>query len=480
MIHSLLSRHRLNPNAGDGEASNVFIHPSALLIAVVGVAFFKTPEDAEAKVRVGQESHNPLSAEKTKAIAKKVLDAAVIALASVSEKNTNVYLAEQDASLSELVTLVIASLTSVTANKDNKEFYEITSAFSSHQAMDGELQGEVFFVDTKDLDQDYSRLTSHIQKYNNQIGLQSAPSDQLIDFFNISTFLDLVSSDDITFLPAPGMATNIETLGVQSSPIDQGNKFYSPVMMQALMSLENNNNIFQAKAAQYSAVAVTDGAGSIKQYDGALSSIKSFIPITFVSDTMIKDVGRLVYQITMVAQSGSASAYLALNDIKIYSNGEVNGELSVSASSGMQTGSIVTAEVYDDSVNFEHRNDNSEIPVYQAELTTIANVSNVTQNSGANINSQIAEHEVAPTKPALTYTLNSAAFAAALENFINGTPNLQVSIISEQYLFGGASTLPNNPYTLGEVLLRFPDGSSIGIIGTRSQIDDLLSDITYT
>ena len=47
MVQDLLSRHRLTPR-GQGGGSNVLMHPAALLIIVVGTAFFKTPGQAKA------------------------------------------------------------------------------------------------------------------------------------------------------------------------------------------------------------------------------------------------------------------------------------------------------------------------------------------------------------------------------------------------------------------------------------------------
>jgi hypothetical protein len=47
MVQDLISRHKLSP-ANKNEKSNIFMHPAALLILLVGIAFFKTPSEAQA------------------------------------------------------------------------------------------------------------------------------------------------------------------------------------------------------------------------------------------------------------------------------------------------------------------------------------------------------------------------------------------------------------------------------------------------
>lgn len=47
MVRDLISRHKLAP-VKTSEKSNIFMHPAALLIVLVGVAFFKTPSEAQA------------------------------------------------------------------------------------------------------------------------------------------------------------------------------------------------------------------------------------------------------------------------------------------------------------------------------------------------------------------------------------------------------------------------------------------------
>lgn len=47
MVQDLISRHKLVP-VNKSEKSNIFMHPAALLIILVGIAFFKTPSEAQA------------------------------------------------------------------------------------------------------------------------------------------------------------------------------------------------------------------------------------------------------------------------------------------------------------------------------------------------------------------------------------------------------------------------------------------------
>ena len=47
MVQELIARHKLVPSNSD-KKSNVYIHPSALLIILVGTAYFKTPSQAKA------------------------------------------------------------------------------------------------------------------------------------------------------------------------------------------------------------------------------------------------------------------------------------------------------------------------------------------------------------------------------------------------------------------------------------------------
>ena len=47
MVQDLISRHKLAPVHKE-QKSNIFMHPAALLVIVVGTAFFKTPGEARA------------------------------------------------------------------------------------------------------------------------------------------------------------------------------------------------------------------------------------------------------------------------------------------------------------------------------------------------------------------------------------------------------------------------------------------------
>ena len=47
MVQDLISRHKLAP-VNKEQKSNIFMHPAALLVIVVGTAFFKTPGEARA------------------------------------------------------------------------------------------------------------------------------------------------------------------------------------------------------------------------------------------------------------------------------------------------------------------------------------------------------------------------------------------------------------------------------------------------
>ncbi len=47
MVQDLISRHKLAP-VNTSEKSNILLHPAALLIVLVGIAFFKTPSEAQA------------------------------------------------------------------------------------------------------------------------------------------------------------------------------------------------------------------------------------------------------------------------------------------------------------------------------------------------------------------------------------------------------------------------------------------------
>ena len=47
MVQDLISRHKIAP-VNKEQKSNIFMHPAALLVIVVGTAFFKTPGEARA------------------------------------------------------------------------------------------------------------------------------------------------------------------------------------------------------------------------------------------------------------------------------------------------------------------------------------------------------------------------------------------------------------------------------------------------
>jgi hypothetical protein len=75
-------------------------------------------------------------------------------------------------------------------------------------------------------------------------------------------------------------------------------------------------------------------------------------------------------------------------------------------------------------------------------------------------------------------SVQGAAFAASLMQFIHDVPGIKVSVSeSNNYAFYNPADISAHNTPLGEITLSFNDGSSISIIGQKAEIDSISSSL---
>ena len=160
MVKDLLERHKLSTSGVGAKNSNVFMHPSALLILVIGAAFFKTPSKAEAAessspkdaVVASQKSQAPAVGGASKAVASAV--SALFSDAGLGQAIAQQNITEQTLQIAAAITFATASVSAASAGEDARSDFGLP------------IMSETFV-----------NSTQNIQPASQNIGLEVNPLD---------------------------------------------------------------------------------------------------------------------------------------------------------------------------------------------------------------------------------------------------------------------------------------------------------------
>ena len=452
MVQDLISRHKLAP-VNKGQKSNIFMHPAALLVIVVGTAFFKTPGEAradEARKHAAPNTADGSGDSVTPAGRKFTSEGDKVSLSTIDDK------LELAQNMSQL--LIVAASTIMTADADQPSLQTKTTAAafpSEAWSDDGKFDG--YGVAS------YHQPITHL----NADGFESAASDQDTSFLtqppvsNPVGFGDVVSSalrlmTDLNDIPSthPGNSSDQAYLFVKDNNI-------SPVAT----SFNNEAGFLAQKSALGSSVG-TDS--SSVQITGVLHLNASASEPSILQSGGFYENATIVYQFpteltnvsslaSVATQVGNADNFLAANNISI----DLQQAASILNDPAISPNSVKQGTA--DTSLFTHNHGGAA----SSDSTT----QNTVSSSGADI---FAGNAIVSTTGS-TETITSTVFLKTLDLFMEDTPALGVYYSNDHYLFYNAADVTTKAPQLESVSMTFTDGSSISIVGQAQFLSNIIA-----
>ena len=313
MVQDLISRHKLAP-VNKEQKSNIFMHPAALLVIVVGTAFFKTPGEARA-----DEAHKKGAAPNT---ADGSGDSVTHAGRKFTSEGDNVSLSTIDDKLelaqnmSQLLIVAASTIFAADADQPSPQTKTTAAIFPSEAwSDDGKTDG--YGVAS------YHQPIVHL----NSDGFESTASDQDASFVTQPAVSSPVGFGDVVS-SALKLMTNLNDIP-STHPGNSSDQAYLFVKDNNISPVASSFNNEAGFLAQKSALASTMGTdGSSAQITGVLHLNANTSEPSILQSGSFYENGTIVYQLpteltnvsslaSVATQVGNADNFLAGNKIFI-------------------------------------------------------------------------------------------------------------------------------------------------------------------
>ena len=474
MILDLLSRHRLNTD-GMTRKSNVFFHPAALLVTLVGVAFFKAPSAAKA-----DDGHDADHAPQKAGVPALANLKAAVTYAQNPEARAPAP-APQFSGLSEEMTSVLVSAIADLSLMG-------TTAAAKDLAVDGDggaaaLEGTIHpsssvvknglplqpFV-TGDNSSSHAALL-----IDNAVSGEGAKADMAAMVYDARSLVSLLNSVPVS--TEPNDLTALSALTKQAG-------YQAPALASATTIAEHSDDgaaLFYARAAASDAtkvIALTTNALEKDQKAASLDQSKALSDSSHTTD----------------GASGSASATAATNPAQL---AEIDHKAALASTS---SSALAIINLLDQSFHFTEW---SNITTSSAALDDPAKAAASQPSAGAaesatssptglhNYSLAVIDNAIqspasaaAPSTGAnsgLTNDINSgannwsgAAVGNLLEKFLHTFTKVSFSTTSGDEFIFRTEASQISPANLEHITINFQDGSNIDIIGQKEEIDSFM------
>ncbi len=454
MVQDLISRHKLAP-AHKEQKSNIFMHPAALLVIVVGTAFFKTPGEAradesrkDAAPKTGDGSGDSV----THFGRNSAFKGDDISLPTIDDK------LELAQNMSQL--LIVAASTILAADTDQTAPQTKTSAAI--------FPSQAWVADDGT---DGHGVASHHQPlvHLNSDGFEIAASDQGASFVTQPPASSPVAFGDVVS-SALKLMTDLNDIP-SVHPGNFSEQAYLFVKDNSISGVPGSFNNEAGFLAQKSAVASTVGTESAStQIAGVLHLNASAGEPSVLQSNGFYENGTIVYQLpteltnvgslaNVATQVGNADNFLAGNNIII----DLHQATSISTDPSILPASI--KQMTTDTSLFTH---------YHASGTT--STDSTTQNTVSNSGPvDITTGNAIVTTTSSTETITATVFLKTLDLFMEDTPGLGVYYSNDHYLFYNAADVTSKAPQLESVSMTFTDGSSISIVGQVQFLNNIIA-----
>lgn len=508
MILSLLRRHRLNSSPVVSN-SNVFVHPAALLIAVVGVAFFKTLSPAKAEdgssdtslpAKVGPAAGSVKTQTNNQAQTNSSDPVRVAGATAKTQSSDTEAWAEQSLRIA-IATIASLSEAEVAAAKESMD-QASALALALETGIPIKLQANNNKAHDA-LDTANQFMPSASQETGSALASNSLPNQEApqLDPALIGTALSMINN--LAKVPAAADESHASlTLQIKHTHIS-ANVTTSEAEVPVFVT--------SSKMAFYSTADVSTHLSPLNQSSPSLStqdhSLSAAQPITKTITISIANLsaftevhsfgGIVAFEINLKAvDESSSSSFLAKNQIQLLSQtilpslitidpSAING---VAARSNVNLGQddthnsnytqIISSTLSDGPNTFVS---NAQTPATNSsqDAQTVVSTAPTTQVGVGDAPSQADQPSVpAPIHLSLSaaQSIQGSAFAASLLQFIHDVPGIKVSVSeSNNYAFYNPADISAHNTPLGEITVSFNDGSSISIIGQKAEIDSISS-----
>jgi hypothetical protein len=454
MVQDLISRHKLAP-VNKEQKSNIFMHPAALLVIVVGTAFFKSPGEARAdelRKDAAPKTADGSSDAITHNGRKFALEGDSVSLSTIDDK------LELAQNMSQL--LIVAASAALAADADQSLSQTKTSAAffpSEPWWYDGESDG-------------YG-VASHHQPivHLNSDGFEIAANDQAATVVtqplasSSAGFGDVVSS-------ALKLTTDLN--GISSThPGNSSEHAYLFIKDNNMSPVASSFNNEAGFLAQKSAAASTVGTEtSSTQIAGVLHVNASTSELNGLQGNSFYENGTIIYQLptgltsvtplaSVATQVGNADNFLAGNNIFI----DLHQATSISTDS---TGLLASVkQVTTDASSSTNNHASATTPTTSTTPSTVSAPTPVDITTGNAIVSTTSSTEA----------ITSTVFLKTLDLFMVDTPALGVYYSNDHYLFYNAADVTSKAAHLESVSMTFTDGSSISIVGQVQFLSNIIA-----
>jgi hypothetical protein len=435
MVQDLISRHKLAP-VNKEQKSNIFMHPAALLVIVVGTAFFKTPGEAradEVRKHAAPKTADGSGDSGAHAGRKFTSEGDDVSLSTIDDK------LELAQNMSQL--LIVAASTVLAADADQSSPQTKTSAVvfpSEAWSDDGKTDG-------------YG-VPSHHQPivHLNSDGSEIAASDQSASLMTQPPASSPVGFGDVVS-SALKLMTDLNDIPSThpSNSSDHAYLFVKDNNISPVTSSFNNEAGFLAQKSALASTVVTDISST--QIAGVLHLNASTGDSSALQSSSFYENGTIVYQLpteltnvsslaNVATQVGNADDFLAGNHIFI----DLQQPGSISTDTAISPNSVKQVATH-----------TSLITHYHASVTQNAASAPVDIETGNAIVSTASSTE------AITIT----TFLKTLDLFMEDTPAVGVYYSNDHYLFYNAADVTSKAPHLESISMTFTDGSSILIVG---------------
>jgi hypothetical protein len=448
MVQNLLSRHRLTAR-GEGDSSNVLMHPAALLIIVVGTAFFKTPGQAKA-----DESHKD-GPHKTDAggggasmpgLAWTIgaLEALKNDNLSQSGQNWN----EEQLAIASAVVFAASSYEAasapvvVTPAATQSLFETSDSGFGSGHA--SFVQSVLSELETSVASADFTPI-------------KAAGSSTGWLYADVASTLDLMAKlNHIPLADQTGAFEITEHSASLSAPWSNNSSDYALLAAKAYVG-GPSTGVSAPLAAFIDALQSGDHAGMPPPQ---LSANVVYHENATAVDSLPASLTSLPSYVSVQTQTGSAGAFLVENNIFITLQFNAAAQSAADAHSTLNNstsaGNVQVASIVDHTTT-------TQPSAASPQTAATAGAQNIVISTGVGANS----NEV----------LTASEFIQTLDLFLGETPNASVVVSQQKYVFISPQGTSSSSSVLESVTMTFNDGSSISIVGQQQTLHDLVSHV---
>jgi hypothetical protein len=448
MVQDLISRHKLAP-VNRPEKSNIFMHPAALLIVLVGTAFFKSPGQAQAdEIHKVAGSKDPAS--------KSASDGFTHNLVSIGLNSGQSAAYDQAEIVQNMNQLLAAVAASAIFIDGGEQFAADNTSSNSPPPLHASVYGnEETAAAAKHALIDQLYANPFDAGANNFAASTSTPAQPAAA--SSKGFGDVVSSVDSVMTEFNQIHhANLDNTGPQALVIakDIGGAWSMAYSYEAgLLAQKSAATILTTQGA----VVVPQLPAAAPVFAGALQSDFLSDPNSSSTNGVYYENGTIVSQLptsfqgvaslaSVTAQSGSAENYLVGNNIYI------NLHLASAASSNP---SNVTPPSSANTDSATHSSSN-------IDATTPNNSGSASSFGSANVYSATS-----------TETITSFVFTKTLDLFLQDTPDVGIYVSHDHFVLYNAA-LGQTAAAMESINMAFNDGSSIAIVGQAQVLNNIL------